>query len=457
MGRRNVGKSTLLNALYGRRRAITDDTPGLTRDILEVEIERGPYHFVLCDTPGLDIEDPNELEATVLKRARDFIASVDLTLFLLEAPAPAAFDYDFLALLRSSGSKAPVAFAVNKIDGASHAAEGLAEFFEMGLLNATPISARGRWNLEALLESMAEQAPSLRRGNGAPLRSHAKGQRKDDSTVFPERNAEETRIAIVGRPNAGKSSLFNRLAGKDLSIVSEVPGTTRDTVDTILTYQGRQARIVDTAGLRRTAKLREEKARVDFFSTTRTRRAIHDARVVIHVLDATAGVTDFDKKISAMVNEMRRPAILAVNKWDALPNKNQKTMSEYRDRLEFLFPHARRFPVVFCSALSGQRIGDLLEAAFDLDQRMRLRIPTAELNNRVQNWFRGAPGTRAGLKILYATQPETEPPVFALFVNRRKDFRPNLSAYIENRLRKEYKLDGIPLRLYVRESGADRK
>ncbi len=454
VGRRNVGKSTLLNALYGRRRAITDDTPGLTRDILEVEVRRDGYHFLLCDTPGLDIDNPDELEATILKRARDFIQSADLVLFLMEAPAPGPFDHDFLALVRSGRGGPAVVYAVNKIDGAGQVADGLSDFFALGLENLTPISARGRWNLEALLESMAILAPTIA---SKALPARIKGERRDDSTVFPERDPGETRLAIIGRPNAGKSSLFNRFAGADLSVVSDVPGTTRDTVDTIIQYKGNQIRIVDTAGLRRPAKLRAASAKVDFYSTARARRAIKDARVVLHVIDAIAGVTDFDKKIAALVGEMRRPAVIAVNKWDALPDKHNHSMAEYRDRLEFLFPHARRFPIVFCSARSGQRLFDLLDAALDLDQRMRLRVPTAELNDRMQHWFRSAPGTAAGLKILYATQPETEPPVFALFVNRKRDFRPNLSAFIENKLRQQYKLDGIPMRLYIRESGQKRE
>lgn len=543
VGRRNVGKSTLLNALYGRRRAITDPIPGLTRDILEVEIVRGPYRFLLSDTPGLDIDDPGALDRSILERARAHIASVDLILFLFEAPAPAPFDYEFLDLVRRDPSGKPVVFVVNKVDGPSRVDDALAEFYAMGLPDPVPISARGRFNLDALLRRLAKENPRIkrawteadeaaekqkrkkktrrelreikdaemaaqarvdaaadaahtidrsraddadadeydadeeaivyefeedgearevsrpaaRRAEKSPTvvldRRSAVDAERDDSTVFPERKPGETRIAIVGRPNAGKSSIFNRLAGEDLSLVSDIPGTTRDTVDTLIRVKGRTVRIVDTAGMRRPAKLLAQNARVDFFSVTRAKRAIRDARVVVHVIDAVAGITDFDKKISALIEEYRRPVVLALNKWDAAPNKDHKTLDEFRDRLEFLFPHARHMPIVFCSALTGQRLPKLLDECIDLDERMKFRAPTRELNDRVQRWFRNAPGATAGLKILYATQPESEPPVIVLFVNRKKDFRANITAYIENKLRKEYRLDGIPLRVYIRESG----
>ncbi len=542
VGRRNVGKSTLLNALYGRRRAITDPIPGLTRDILEVEIVRGPYRFLLSDTPGLDIDDPGALDRSILERARAHIASVDLILFLFEAPAPASFDYEFLDLVRRDPAGKPVVFVVNKVDGPARVADALAEFYSMGIPDPVPISARGRFNLDLLLRRLATENPRIKRVwteadeaaekqkrkkktrrelreleaaknaeqalvdanadaaragrasdesdaegeydpdeeaivyefeedgearevsqprarraekniQAAPDRRSAVDAERDDSTVFPERKPGETRIAIVGRPNAGKSSIFNRLAGEDLSLVSDIPGTTRDTVDTLIRVKGRTVRIVDTAGMRRPAKLLAQNARVDFFSVTRAKRAIRDARVVVHVIDAVAGITDFDKKISALIEEYRRPVVLALNKWDAAPNKDHKTLDEFRDRLEFLFPHARHMPIVFCSALTGQRLPKLLDECIDLDERMKFRAPTRELNDRVQRWFRNAPGAAAGLKILYATQPESEPPVIVLFVNRKKDFRANITAYIENKLRKEYRLDGIPLRVYIRESG----
>lgn len=564
VGRRNVGKSTLLNALYGRRRAITDAYAGLTRDVLEVEIDRGGYRFILCDTPGLDIDQPDQLEGEAIERARRFIDTVDLILFLLEAPAPEAFDHEFLAFVRKTKDHTPVVYAINKVDGQEKAADVLPEFYAAGLTDPLPVSAKGRWNLNALLSRLADELPALRRKNQAHdsepevqsdsqaddldiadelfmpesettdgagdeingdgfrddpdesddseagleviwdpalekqadsfadeisregLDDAAPGRRRkgrpseagagptrpriaktgreidapalhglEDSTVISDSQGAETRIAIVGRPNAGKSSLLNRLAGREVSLVSDIPGTTRDTVDTVFRFQEQDIRVIDTAGMRRQARLLASPDRVDYYSVTRTRRAIRDARVVIHMIDATAGVTDFDKKISAMIKEFGRPVVVAVNKWDAIPDKDQHTMRDFTDRMEFLFPHLRNIPIVFCSALVGQRVNKLIQVCLDLDRRMRTRVATGALNSKIEKWMRRAPGSARNLKIFYVSQVDAEPPVFVFFVNRKKVFTGALVSYFENLLRREYKLEGIPLRIFVREKGAE--
>ncbi|MEQ9362924.1 MAG: ribosome biogenesis GTPase Der [Leptospirales bacterium] len=544
VGRRNVGKSTLLNALYGRRRAITDAYAGLTRDVLEVEIDRGGYHFILCDTPGLDIDDPDQLEGEAIERARRCIKTVDLILFLLEAPAPESFDHEYLAFVRKTKDHTPVVYAINKVDGAEKAADVLPEFYAAGLTDPLPLSAKGRWNLNPLLARLAEALPEIRRKNqdlsysesdaargraagaaqfetedsaandahesagdfdpadarreDAPIQEPGeadladaedlsrrrrksgnsrdnRGQGKararidktgrevdapglhglEDSTVISDAAATETRIAIVGRPNAGKSSLLNRLAGREVALVSDIPGTTRDTVDTVFQFHEQAIRVIDTAGMRRQARLLASPDRVDYYSVTRTRRAIRDCRVVIHMIDAVAGITDFDKKISAMVKEFGRPVVVAVNKWDAIENKDQHTMAEFTDRMEFLFPHLRNIPVVFCSALVGQRVNKLIEVCLDLDRRMRTRVATGVLNARIEKWMRKAPGSARNLKIFYVSQVDAEPPVFVFFVNRKKTFTGALIAYFENHLRREYNLEGIPLRIFVREKGAE--
>lgn len=510
VGRRNVGKSTLLNALYGRRRAITDSYAGLTRDVLEVEIDREGYHFVLCDTPGLDIDNPDQLDGEALARARRFIETVDLILFLLEAPAPAAFDHEFLEFVRRNRESKPVVFAVNKVDGAEMAADALPAFYEAGVPDPIAVSALGRWNLGGLLKRLSETVPALRRtkqqesaaahsgetdtdeipeyvdpeqqqdDRSRPAKKHGphkrdaatRSKRKrldksgreldapglhglEDSTVISDMAETETRIAIVGRPNAGKSSLLNRFAGREVSLVSEIPGTTRDTVDTVFRFKGREIRIIDTAGMRRQSKLLQSPGKVDYYSVTRTRRAIRDARVVIHMIDALAGITDFDKKISATVKEFGRPVVVGVNKWDAVENKDQHTMRDFADRMQFLFPHLRNLPLVFCSAQEGQRVGKLIDISLDLDRRMRTRVPTGALNTQVERWMRSAPGSARNLKVFYVSQVDAEPPVFVFFVNKKKEFRGALIAYFENHIRKTYELEGIPLRIFVREKGAE--
>lgn len=455
MGRRNVGKSTLLNALYGRRRAITDDIPGLTRDILEVEIKRSGLHFMLSDTPGLDIEDPGQLEQAVLERARTHLSRVDLILLVLEAPGPAPADQEFLEIVRRSGT--PFLVVVNKVDDSATEPDCLAECYRGGFPAPLAISARGRRHLGVLLGRMAEVHPALGSvKNEEPISGEepagAPGQRrkeKDDSSVVSDAIPEETRIAIVGRPNAGKSSLFNQIVDEDVVLVSDVPGTTRDTVDLVFRFQNHAIRLVDTAGLRRRSHLRDHQ--IDFFSTTRTRRAIQDARVVVHLVDALQGITDLDKKISALIQEVRRPAVIGINKWDAVEDKTEKSTREFLDRLYFQFPHARNMPVVFLSARTGQRVNKLLEQCLMLDERMRRRIPTGELNDRIAVWFRKLPGRGQGLRILYASQVETEPPVFVFFVNKRARFRANQTQFFENQIREAYDLAGIPIRILVRE------
>lgn len=483
VGRRNVGKSTLLNALYGRRRAITDAYAGLTRDVLEVEIDRGQYNFILCDTPGLDIEDPDQLEGEAIERARRFIETVDLILFLFEAPAPASFDHEFMAFVRKTKDHTPVVYAINKVDGEEKVADVLPEFYAAGVPDPMPVSAKGRWNLNELVARLAKELPAIRRKNQSPEnqdpdldedasesrprarrpRVNKSGREVDapglhgleDSTVVSDMTETETRVAIVGRPNAGKSSLLNRFAGREVSLVSDIAGTTRDTVDTVFPFEGRPIRIIDTAGMRRQARLLAAPDRVDYYSVTRTRRAIRDCRVVIHMIDAVVGITDFDKKISAMVKEFGRPVVVAVNKWDAIENKDNHTMAEFIDRMEFLFPHVRNIPIVFCSALDGQRVTKLMEVCLDLDRRMRTRVSTGPLNAQVEKWTRKAPGGARNLKIFYVSQVDAEPPVFIFFVKRKKTFTGSLIAYFENHLRKEYKLEGIPLRIFVREKGAE--
>lgn len=563
-GRRNVGKSTLLNALYGRRRAITDEIAGLTRDILEVEIDRPPYNFLLSDTPGLDIENPGKLEGKIISRAFDYIKSVDLVLFLLEAPSPGKFDFEFIELFRKNNIKTPVLYVVNKVDGKEQMADGMAEFFSLGLDPLIAVSAIGRWNLDVLLQEIAKICPAVKNEDQAiknsvdqnspdqkikfrnkkynklhqekekfgyqndvqktdPLalidqydlpdqnpedeteewisldnNDHPPGfekiesdKKKSDlfgnefenlnqiesmasnefaeiqnissqyalnkdqniqhgSSVISDSRFSETRIALVGRPNAGKSSIFNRLTNRDIAVVSEVPGTTRDTMDTVFQFHGEAIRIMDTAGLRKSAKY-IGKDSVEFYSVARTKRAIRDARVVIHIIDTTQGITDYDKKISAQIRELHRPVILAFNKWDIIANKNNDSIRDYLDRFRFLFPQIHNMPVVFCSALTGKRVSELIKLGLDLDKKMKTRISTGALNGQIKTWLKHGPTSSRNLRVYYVSQVETEPPAFVFFVNRKSLFRENLRIYLENKIRNKYKLQGVPIDLLVRE------
>ena len=441
-GRRNVGKSTLLNSLAGRRRAITDSIPGLTRDLLEVEVHRPPYRFLLTDTPGLDLDSPDQLETAVLRRAHREMERADLILCLLEAGPIHPYDRVLLDLLRRQ--KRPVVYAVNKVDGKEQEWEALSEFYEEGVQDPISLSAKGSRNLSGLMERMATLLPAIYRPQDEQAAERLR------STAISDSEEAELRISIVGRPNAGKSSMLNRFAGRDVSLVSDVPGTTRDTVDTLFRFRNRSIRVVDTAGLRKNSYLRDPRRRVDFFSVRRTQRALRDCDVAIHVFDAVAGLTDFDKKIAALILEYKKPAVLAVNKWDAIPDKDNQTMAEFIDRLHFIFPKAAAYPTVFCSAETGQRLANLLEACIELKARLEKRVPTARLNRFVESWNQRLRGLGSGGKILYAVQADGPPPTFVFFVNERQGFRESHLSFFENQIREEYGLNGVPITILLR-------
>ncbi|MBL8021050.1 MAG: ribosome biogenesis GTPase Der [Leptospirales bacterium] len=425
-GKRNAGKSTLLNALVGKNRAITDATPGLTRDILQELVKKNGYEFILCDTPGLDMDGHEALEAAILERTREFLATVDVVVFLVEPPGPTPFDLSLLEFFRKNRDLARIVFVLNKIDKER---EGIveAEFYAAGFPELIHISALGRKNLPGLLKEIGKRIPD--------------GQ----SRSFADGPAVDCSVCIVGKPNAGKSSLLNRLSGKELSLVSEIPGTTRDSVDSIFTYYGKTIRLTDTAGLKKTGKLKDN---IEYYSMNRTRRAITESEVVIHLLDAQQGITDYDKKIVSTTEELDKPAVFAVNKWDAVEEKNMK---EFLDRMYFMFPHAKTRPIVFISALTGVRIGKVIEEALKLKERLSFRVPTAKLNQWLVEWNRKLASAPRKAKIYYATQAGTSPPEFIFFVNQKENFRPDVLAYFENRIREDCDLLGVPLRIKLRQ------
>ncbi len=451
IGRRNVGKSSLLNALYRKKYAITDELPGLTRDILEVQINNQGYHFSLHDTPGLDVENPQRLEKTIIERAKAYMKQMDLVLFVLAAPTPHSFDLDFLAFIRKNMGKIPLIFVVNKIDNSENADQILLPFYEAKLQDLVPVSALGRWNLDILLSKIGKvlrQTPTCIDTENTKVKQD---NRKDNQQDSPK----EIKIAIVGRPNVGKSSLFNQILGDDRSLVSEIPGTTRDSIDTLVLHNEEAIRIIDTAGMRRPTRLYKPQHRIDFFSIGRTKRAIKEAQVVIQVIDGLVGLTDFDKKICALAQESKCAVVFAISKWDILrqENKGQEhiALRKIEDRITFLFPHISKLPLIFISSVSGHGVRRLLNTCLDLNQKMNTHISTAELNTNIKKWFEALPlGTRK-IKLFYATQVEIRPPSFVFFVNKSTLFLSSLCAYFENCIRKEYGLHGIPIRIHVRE------
>lgn len=464
VGRRNVGKSTLFNALTGKRRAITDPIAGLTRDVLEGEVQQG-VTLLLSDTPGLDIENPDEIETHALAHARSHIESCDLVLFLFEAPSPGPFDYEFLDIFRKSLKNTKVIFIVNKVDSREQEADALEEFYKMGI-SPIPVSALSRYNLRTLLRSIAEtldieyRAKDFEKPSRLPRSQRSKEDNEtakshDDSSVHSLPGDSDLKLALVGKPNAGKSSILNRFADQEVAIVSSIPGTTRDTVDSLIQFHGKVIRIIDTAGLRRNSIILKKGNAVDFYSIARAKRAIADCEVVLHVVDGTQGFTDYDKKISDLIQKLGKPCIIAINKWDAIQEKDHKSADRWKDRLYFQFPHARHIPVMFVSALSGQRLPGLLEKALELKEKSSFRISTGRLNRLVETWNAKLRKDQRAGKILYVTQASTNPPEFIFFISNKKGIRKDFRSYFENRLREECSLPGIPIKITFRERNSD--
>ncbi len=420
-GRRNVGKSTLFNALVREKRAIVDAVPGLTRDVISCTADAGGVLFTLADTPGLDLPGASELSAPILENARAHLARAAVIVLLMEPPAPESYDHDLAALVRKLG--VPCIAVVNKIDS-SREMEHVSNFYELGFAEIVPLSAKNRMNTGLLMEKIAGLLPVKKTAVREP----------------------DMKLALVGKPNSGKSTLMNSLLGYSRSVVSDLPGTTRDAVDEEFTFHGRNISIIDTAGMRKKSRIQEN---IEYYSLTRTLDSIRKADVTIHLVDATAGLTDTDKKISDEILAIGRPVIIAVNKWDAI-EKDHKTFDEFRDKIERSFYRARDFPIISISAKNRQRTHRLIEAALDLYERARTRIDTPRLN-RVLATLQGSGRVpqMGDIRIYYATQIPAAVPVFKLFVNKPDLFRKDVLRYFEKSLQKELGLEGVPVLLQV--------
>jgi GTP-binding protein len=495
VGRPNVGKSTLFNRILGTRHAIVEDRARTTRDRLYGEAEWNGRRFLIVDTGGLEIDARDSIEARVQEQARLAIAEADVIVLVVDAPAgimPA--DLEAAELLRRARS--PVLVAVNKADNERLELEA-AEFYGLGWEATYPISAahgRGTGDLlDALVgalppESEAERALKAREaeaeawarevadgfleplvvgdeplGEGEAAEAVAEiedavdeAARKWDAAIAAEAEEAPVAIAIVGRPNVGKSSLLNALLGEERSIVSEVPGTTRDAIDMTLAYGRSEIVLIDTAGLRRRGKVASGPA-AERYSALRALRAIGRADVAILVLDAVDGLTAQDAHVAGHVADEGKGLVVAINKWDLLAEKSDRTFDEYVRGIRRQVPFLDFAPVVSVSAKTGQRVGRVLEAAVDVWGERRKRIPTGELNRLLGEAVRRqvAPlvkGKRP--KIFYATQAAVAPPTFVVFARDAGSVHFSYRRYLENQLREAYGFDGTPIRLVFRERSA---
>jgi GTPase len=431
VGRPNVGKSTLFNRLVGERRAIVEDVPGTTRDRVYGATDWGGLEFTIVDTGGLqdEHEEPAGSLAEIARRTREqataAIAEADVIVFMVDAKAGInAGDHEVADVLRRTDK--PTILVANKADSAQRR-ENVVEFYELGLGEPLPISAYHGTGTGDLLDRVVESLP--------------------EAEEEPE--IEGPAIAIVGRPNVGKSRLLNALLGQERAIVSDVPGTTRDSLDTQLIWAGEPVTLIDTAGIRRRGRVEQG---IEQFSVIRSMRAIERADVVLLVIDATEGFTAQDLHIAGFVEEQKKGMVVVVNKWD-LVEKTAQTMDEYRakarEALDFM-PYA---PLVFTSAKFGQRVQQVLETALQVVKERQRRVPTAALNAMLREAVANhPPPSKPGkwLKFYYATQADVSPPTFVFFCNDPAAIHFSYRRYLENRFREAFGFAGTPIRMSFR-------
>ncbi len=428
VGRPNVGKSTLFNRICRKRSAIVDFEEGITRDRKYQIAEWNSIYFTLVDTGGIVPFTDDTLTQAIKWQAEVAISEADLILFLVDAKTSITdFDQKIATLLNPVREK--VILVVNKVDSEKDMFD-LYEFLQLGFGEAFPIAASQGRNCGNLLDEIVNMVN--------PVYENDAVERED-----------QVRIAIVGRPNAGKSSIINRLTGEETNIVDEIPGTTRDTTNLTVKYFGQEIILIDTAGLRRKTKV---KYGVEYFSSMRTIDAIHESNMVVLVLDATREVSSQDQKIASFAERHHRDIMIVVNKWD-LVKKDNRTTGEFitliREELQFI----RHAPVLFTSALTGQRVSHIVKKMLEIKENSRRRIPTAELNVFLAEITAGfAPSHSSGKhsKIYYCTQTETNPPTFIFFCNDPELITRHYRKYIENKLREKFSLEGVSFRMHIR-------
>ncbi len=428
VGRPNVGKSTLFNQIGKKRVSIVDDMPGVTRDRIYMDANWLEHDFTLIDTGGIEINSDDKILTEIKTQANIAMEEADVIVFVVDGRAGlTTADEDIAKILR--GSKKPVIVAVNKIDSVQLEADTY-EFYNLGLGDPIGISASNALNLGDLLDEVVKNFPA------------AETEIRDE---------DEIRIAVIGRPNVGKSSLVNALLGEERVIVSDIPGTTRDAIDTHFFKDGTKFTLIDTAGMRRKSKV---DIPVERYSVMRSLRAIDRADVVLMLIEAPVGITEQDKKIAGYAHDSGKGCVIVVNKWDIFPNKHDRSTNRFTDELRAEIGFLQYAPVLYASALTGQRVDRVTELVKFVAEQQSMRIQTSVLNELIRDAVSvNPPPTKKGkqLKILFMTQADICPPRFVIFVNEPELMHFSYLRFIENKLRDTYGFEGAPLKFVIRK------
>ena len=429
VGRPNVGKSTFFNVMAGERLSIVKDTPGITRDRIYADVDWTGHDFTLIDTGGIEPDSNDIILSQMREQAQIAIDTADVIIFMTDV-RQGLVDADSQVALMLRKSKKPVVLTVNKVDSFQKMQADVYEFYNLGLGEPFPISSAERTGLGDHLDKVISYFPE---GSDAD-------EEEDDSI----------RVAVVGKPNVGKSSIINKLIGENRVIVSDIAGTTRDAVDTRVKHNGKEYVFVDTAGLRRKNKIKED---LEHYMIIRTIGAVEKADVTVLVIDATEGVTEQDAKIAGIAHDRGKGMIIAVNKWDAV-EKNDKTMNEFKKKIESILSFMPYAVIIFISALTGQRLPKLYDTIDTVAENNAMRVQTGVLNEIMSEAVvMQQPPTDKGkrLKLFYITQVSVKPPTFVIFVNDKELMHFSYTRYIENQIRNAFGFQGTPLKFIIRE------
>lgn len=428
VGRPNVGKSTLFNALAGQKISIVKDTPGVTRDRIYADIDWLNYNFTMIDTGGIEPDSSDIILAQMREQAQIAIDTADVIIFMTDVKQ-GLIDADAKVADMLRRSQKPVVLVVNKVDNFSKMMADVYEFYNLGIGDPVPISASQRSGIGDMLDKVVEHFKSL---------------------DLEEDEDDRPKVAIVGKPNVGKSSIINKLTGESRVIVSNIAGTTRDAIDTDVKWNGKEYVFIDTAGIRRKSKVKED---IERYSVIRTVTAVERADVVVIVIDATEGVTEQDAKIAGIAHENGKGIIIAVNKWDAI-EKNDKTVYEYTNKVRQILSFMQYAEIMFISAKTGQRLPKLFDMIDMVIENHTMRIETGVVNEiMAEAVAMQQPPSDKGkrLRLYYITQVSVKPPTFVIFVNDKELMHFSYTRYIENRIREAFGFRGTPLRFIIRE------